>query len=75
MGNVASELNLKHRLVSQCKLTTSFSLNKYNNMAQLRTSQLLEKGWWLRETDGLTDWLSVAKVPTSVQSDLMNHKL
>ncbi|KAK6433546.1 hypothetical protein LTR95_010270, partial [Oleoguttula sp. CCFEE 5521] len=43
-------------------------------MAAAALSQELTTGWTFRQTDGDDEWLSVARVPTNVHLDLLDHK-
>ena len=42
-------------------------------MAQTFESTLLTEGWSFKQTDK-EEWLSVARVPTNVHLDLLDHK-
>lgn len=42
-------------------------------MAQPSKSQPLTSGWSFKQTD-TDEWLSVARVPTNVHLDLLNHE-
>jgi hypothetical protein len=49
------------------------SLHHSDNMAGAMAVQTLSEGWSFKQTD-TNDWLSVARVPTNVHLDLLDHK-